>query len=314
MEHQLAAPDLTEILQDMNLLDGEWVRVQLSEGGAYTMPAGDHIAAHFVIGGLAQLQADDKGMIAMEAGQTVLLPQGNSHVLRAPDGGQPSRIKYFDEARGNDIPPILRFGTGQSTKAIILSAQLRFKWPNRLPPPAHLPAIMLGKRRYRTDRTAEQTAAMADITAGRPGASISLSRYMQLILIRELCEFLQAHPLLVGGENLLAASLARAIDAVQTRPELQWTVERLARYVGMSRSTFAAKFKDAFDRGPMDMVIEQRMNIAAQYLRNPGMRIKTVAGKVGYKSDTAFLRRFNAHFDMSPSEFRQTISIGAQTR
>lgn len=316
MSEGVRSANLSELLQDIRLLSGDWVRIELASAGAVLMPAGETLAAHLVISGAALLQADDKEPILLEAGQTALLPQGRGHVLRSTEGGGSAMSTgHFDEVRGFDIPPPLRFGSGTSTGATVLSAQLRFNWPGRIPPPNHLPVVLLGTRSYQRDHTAAQSASLAlDQTARNPGASVCLSRYVHLLLVRELSTYLQEHPTLVGAEDSVAASLARAIDAVQTRPEHAWTVERLARYVGMSRSTFAAKFKDAFERGPMDMVTAQRMEIAARYLRDPNARIKTIAAKVGYNSDTAFLRRFQNHFGMSPSTFRQTAIQGAPSK
>jgi len=310
MEHLVGAGNLSRLLQDIRLAAANWIRLEMRANAAAVLPAGDHFAAHLVIRGSIQLQVDDKGPLLLEAGQTAILPQGRSHVLRESSGGRPVRVSCFDDPGDADIPPTLQFGEGEDLKAVVLSAQLRFSWPTLLPQPARLPVVLLGTRSYNRDATAALAASRSlDITAGRPGATACLSHYAHLLLTRELCDFLLLHPMLIGAEDETSASMVRAIDAVQNRPEYPWTVERLANYVGMSRSTFAARFSEIMGSSPIEMVTQQRMEIASKYLRNPNMRIKAIAGKVGYISDTAFLRRFHQHFGMSPKSYRKKLEM-----
>ena len=54
------------------------------------------------------------------------------------------------------------------------------------------------------------------------------------------------------------------------------TLESLAELCTMSRSTFAAQFKDAFGRSPMDFVKEVRLRTAARMLVQTDVPIKTI--------------------------------------
>jgi transcriptional regulator GlxA family with amidase domain len=61
--------------------------------------------------------------------------------------------------------------------------------------------------------------------------------------------------------------IADALRLIESNPAANWTVERLARSVGMGRSNFAAHFTQAVGRAPMELVAEQRMEHAASLLR-----------------------------------------------
>jgi AraC-like DNA-binding protein len=307
-----AMPPLSQMLGRIALLGAEWVRIRVAPGEGFTMPAGDHFAAHFVIRGQFNLIVEQGSPEVFRAGGTAILPHGTRHSLRCEGATSSARLDCFDDPRDLDIPRSIDIGAVRDEDAaVVLSAQLHLDWPVELPRPQSLPAVLLGTRTYLDDRSAAETAARAlDITARRPGATVCLSRFAELLLARELRDVLLAHPELFRSRDELTAAMVRAIDAVRMKPAHPWTVERLARYVAMSRSTFAVAFKDFYARSPMEVVTEQRMEIAAKLLRESNMRVKAIAAKVGYASDTAFLRRFTTHFGVPPTNYRRTLAAG----
>ena len=305
-----APPSLSGVLNRINLLGADWVRIRVAPGEGFTMPAGDHCAVHFVTRGQLHLRADQDPPMRLRAGATAILPRGTRHSLSCEGATSLRRLDCFDDAKDLDIPRLIDVGTAKGDDAaVVLSAQLHVDWPAALPRPQALPAVLLGTRTYDEERPAAETAARAlDLTARRPGAMACLSRFAELLLVRELRDVLLEHPELFHSRDDITAAMVRAIEAVRMKPGHSWTVERLARYVAMSRSTFAAAFKDFYRRGPMEVVTEQRMEIAARMLRESNLRVKAIAAKVGYSSDTAFLRRFTAHFGVPPSAYKRDIA------
>ncbi len=83
----------------------------------------------------------------------------------------------------------------------------------------------------------------------------------------------------------------------------KWTLEALARVAGMTRSSFAVRFKDTVGEPAMDYLTRWRMMVASDRLANGGMSIAVVAPTVGYESESAFGAAFKRVIGTSPRQF-----------
>ena len=305
IERRAPRANLSRLLGKIRLLGADWLRLDVQAGAGFSMAGGDHAVAYFVTRGSADLQIGQAPPITLDAGATALLPHGWPHAVRSQGGATCTPLDYFDAVHDLDIPPSMTIGQGAgAATAVVLAARLHLDWPAELPHAKSLPHVLFGTRSYRADRTAAESAAHAlETTASRPGGSLCLTRFAELLLARELRDVLMARPEVLELKDELSATLVRALEAVRMRPDHPWTVERLARHVGMSRSTFAAAFKAVHGVGPMEMVAVERMAMAARLLRTSRLRVKAIAAKVGYSSDTAFLRRFTAQFGEPPRAY-----------
>ena len=84
----------------------------------------------------------------------------------------------------------------------------------------------------------------------------------------------------------------------------RWTVGGLAGEVGMSRTSFAERFKGLVGMAPLEYLTRWRMTVARRALRSQGANLTTVAASVGYESDTAFSLAFKRQFGDSPGRYR----------
>ena len=99
--------------------------------------------------------------------------------------------------------------------------------------------------------------------------------------------------------------IARAIGIMRTRPEISWTVSKLATMVGVSRSTFALRFSAQIGMTPLYYLRRERMQQAAELLCDKSLGIKEVAVRVGYRSESAFSNAFRQWFGAAPGLFRR---------
>jgi len=107
--------------------------------------------------------------------------------------------------------------------------------------------------------------------------------------------------------------IGEAMLGMIDRPGAQHSLDSLARGSGMSRTMFAQRFTRAFDRSPMEMLKEVRVNRAAELLKTTSMSIDAVAAAVGYESRSYFSRTFKKSFGMDPTAYRrQAASLPAQ--
>lgn len=79
-------------------------------------------------------------------------------------------------------------------------------------------------------------------------------------------------------------------------------VDRLARYMNMSRPTFYRKISSISDLTPNDLINLTRLKKAAE-LMTEGHNINEVAEIVGYNSAKIFSKNFEKQFGMMPSEY-----------
>jgi AraC-like DNA-binding protein len=98
--------------------------------------------------------------------------------------------------------------------------------------------------------------------------------------------------------------LARAIIEILERPAAKHTVDSLAATAGMSRSTFAVRFAEAFGEAPIEFVQKVRLRLGAQLLSTTALPIKVIAGSVGYSSRSYFSRAFRAAYGADPTAYR----------
>src|ERR1700687_5295476 len=97
--------------------------------------------------------------------------------------------------------------------------------------------------------------------------------------------------------------IGTALSAIHDRVNTPWTVESLAEAAGMSRSAFAARFKELLGQTPLEYVTEWRMQKAMQLLQQRDRKLIDVARLVGYESDAAFSKAFKRVVGANPGEF-----------
>lgn len=100
--------------------------------------------------------------------------------------------------------------------------------------------------------------------------------------------------------------LWRALTAIFDHPEAPHTLETLAETAQMSRSSFAAKFKQVLGRGPIDLLKHARLQLAARLLISSERSVKTITRDVGYGSRSYFSRAFQDRFGLSPAGYRDS--------
>jgi AraC-like DNA-binding protein len=103
----------------------------------------------------------------------------------------------------------------------------------------------------------------------------------------------------------LDRQVARALGLLHAEPAKRWTVERLARAVGLSRAAFARRFVATSGRSPLRYLTELRLALAAAWLETDDPSLAEVALRVGYASEFAFSRAFKRQYGLAPGGFRR---------
>jgi transcriptional regulator GlxA family with amidase domain len=97
-----------------------------------------------------------------------------------------------------------------------------------------------------------------------------------------------------------------ALAALHAAPAEPWTVESLASQASMSRSAFAARFRELLGQPVMGYLTELRMQLAVDLLHRGDRTVGEVATAVGYESGASFSRVFKRQFGTSPRQMRRS--------
>ncbi|WP_328994082.1 AraC family transcriptional regulator [Kribbella sp. NBC_01245] len=142
----------------------------------------------------------------------------------------------------------------------------------------------------------------------RPGQEIAIDRLLDLILVLALRDWFDRPDSATPAWYVALGDpvVGPALRALHDDPARAWTVEGLARHVGVSRAGFARRFADLVGEPPLTYLTGWRMALAADLLRRTDASVASVARQVGYADSFAFSTAFKRVRGIRPSQHRTT--------
>jgi AraC-like DNA-binding protein len=305
---------LTDVLA-VTAVEGS-VAASLVAGGTWglRLAAVPGAAFHAIAAGSAVLLVDGHPPLSLSPGDVVLLPSGIPHTLAASPNAP---VRPFDHVRAEAATGAgdeLRIGEGQATTRILCASYRHDPTAalatfSLLPPVLYVPALS-GPPALRSS-----LQLLADeLGQPGPGSRTVLDHVVNVLLIQLLRTWI------LGGDGTqrppswlrgLSDPVTRAALAELHRdPRYPWTVDVLARRVGVSRSTLNRRFHTEIGRSPTDYLTTWRLELAAFRLRSADEPVATVAHSVGYTSEYAFNRAFARCHGLPPGRYRMTARSG----
>lgn len=317
--NDFAADPLSDLLGSMHLAGVVLFRAEFREPWALNAPDSCQLARllpfrtehiipfHIVAEGGCWLELKDRERVWLEAGDAVLLPYGDGHGLlgREPAAQAVTPGQLLPPPPWSDIPVMKHGGAGGLTHIIcgfLQCDELLFH-----PILNHLP-VLLHVRAGATDdwlaSTIRHTAS--EVSQARPGSRSMLPRLTELMFVEILRKHMQC--LSTDEVGWFAAIkdpvVGAALNHMHTAPMQDWSVEGLARRVGVSRTVLAGRFKHFLEMPPMQYLARWRLQLAAQRMKTSDAPIKTIADQAGYESEAAFSRAFKRLFGLPPGDWR----------
>ena len=151
---------------------------------------------------------------------------------------------------------------------------------------------------------------VTEVTANRPGAMLASTQLAQLLFVQIIRFYLAAsEPLKAGWLRALNDErLAPALRLMHREPGRGWRLGELAREAGMSRTSFALRFKANAGVAPLTYLQNLRMRLAEQGLREGAMSVSELAESLGYASDSAFSNAFKRRTGMAPKNYQSVLA------
>ncbi|MGC1345285.1 MAG: AraC family transcriptional regulator [Methyloceanibacter sp.] len=276
------------------------------------LPGGEHlIAYHVVTEGCCFTNIIGEEPVPIEAGDVIVFTKGDPHVLSSGPGmrADPGPPRSLDGMTRSQLPFVISYGSDGpvSTKFVCgylaCDAQPFNPLLDNLPPvikagdPQGSDAGWLGQL---------IRVAMMESADKRAGGESVLAKLSELMFIEVIRRHLEALPPEQAGwlAGLRDPFVGKALSLMHARPGRNWTIEGLAKDVGLSRSVLAERFADLVGTPPMQYLAKWRMQIASGLLAGGSTSIAKVAAETGYGSEAAFSRAFKKMVGMPPSAWR----------
>jgi AraC-like DNA-binding protein len=284
-------------------------RVRPDDCGALLPDAEHVILYHYVIAGRMALKIADAPAVEVVAREAVILPRNDAHRMGSDLGLTPVDSHEISRtAADGGLAEIRHGGGGARTRIICGFLGCRHLAGNPLL--RALPPVL--KLDTRDGRAAEWMRvsfefAADEIAAGRAGSDMMLAKLSELLFVEAVRRHVESLP--AGQVGWLAGLrdpfLARTLALIHGRLNEPWTVDDMAREVGLSRSALAERFTRRMGEAPMHYLSRWRLQVAAQRLSTGDDPAQQIAYDVGYESEAAFNRAFKRLFGAPPATWRK---------
>ena len=283
----------------------------------YLPPSERVVSFHLVTQGScwAMLPHDRAGAFQVDAGDVIVVPQGETHVLGSSIDLSPVPTAPLLANQVATMPGevmTLDYGGGGAVTRIVcgfLTAQDIWRNPLLSSLPRLFKVGMRGSRASWLESS--MRFATEEAASTHAGSATVLAKLSELVFVEAVRRYVDTMSDDSKGwlAGLRDRFVARALTLMHARPAHPWTVEELASRIGMSRSGLAQRFADLLGVAPMQYLAQWRLQLAAQQLRLDDRSLALVAEDVGYESEAAFNRAFKREFGVPPATWRRNAGF-----
>jgi AraC-like DNA-binding protein len=313
---------LSEVLETVRLDGAMFYNAEFSSPWCFRSPRSSMLSPYLSDGrrhviifhlltegrGYAHVEGDGRP-VALDAGDIVIFPHGDPHIL-----GNGPPVTPVDNSR--ELERVLSLGLklsrmgggGELTKFICgymtCDPQLSRIFLAGLPPVLKV-SIRNDASGQWLENSIRYSVDKADTS--RPGGEAVLAKLSEVLFVETLRRYISQLPRAQTGwlAGVRDPEVGKALALLHRKPADPWTIAALAKEVGMSRSVLADRFRRYLSEAPMAYLTRWRIQLGAQMLTSTSSSVAQIAAEVGYESEPSFNRAFKREFGLPPARFRR---------
>ena len=320
---------LSEVLKVVRLQGAVFYSGEFSSPWSLQMPpsstvagylpsaAGHVVLYHFLTEGRASARLVNGRSIALDAGDMVIVPHGDAHIL---ENGPPCTTIDMSKELARIFSEGLKVsrlgGAGEATRFVCgyMSCEPRL---SRVLLSGLPPLLKLTIRDDASGRWLEDAIRLSVDRAGTApaGADAVLARLSELLFVETLRTYMAQLPAeqtgwLAGARD---PEVGAALALIHRSPARRWSQISLAKEARVSPSALVQRFVHYLGGTPMAYLRHWRSQLGAALLSSTDAPVAQIAAELGYASEAAFNRAFERDFDLPPAGFRHRLqSVRAQ--
>lgn len=286
---------------------------EVNRGERLSLPPMDNILVHYILTGSGMLRMSDGSVTRFGPDTLVFVPRNCGHELS--ETGNEQEVHLWSEGAAPLGDGMMRFALPERPTAIATACGTISAECGGLDLFEHFREPVSEDVSHEPHISSAFKLMLHELEAPRFGTRSlceALMKQCMIMAIRAQIERGDVTLLPLGGVR--DARLLKALLAIVERPAEDHTLEELAKLSGMSRSLFAERFVEAFDRPPIDLLRQVRLHRAANLLRSTKLPIQVIAIAVGYGSRSYFSRAFRSAYGEDPRSFRERAKLEQGSR
>jgi AraC-like DNA-binding protein len=317
---------LSEILRVVRLVGAIFIQAKFTAPWGYQSPCADSVAPllepgaervvifHLIIEGECFVKLADQSPVHLIAGDVVLFPMGDAHLMSSQPGLPAATGARLDVVLSRRPRQLAYGGGGRVTRIVCGYLACDTRLARMLL--AGLPSLVkINVRGSNAGAWLEASVryALTEARSPRPGGAGVLSKIAEVLVIEVLRLYVNEQR--QGRTGWLAGLgdpiVGPALNAMHASTAQAWTLDELAHAIGTSRSILAERFHSLVGTSPMKYLTQWRMLLAANLLCQSNAPLARIAEDVGYQTDTAFSRAFSREFGVPPAAWRRNQATRA---
>jgi AraC family transcriptional activator of mtrCDE len=286
-------------------------------GGRYELPhAQTEIGSapfHLVLAGCCLIESEHGTSIVAQKGDFILFPRGGRHRIRDLGSDDARRSKGSIRIEQDGLLPVRKNGESEPDIDLLCGHFNYAPGPNELlfkTLPDSLRVSLTGSDSNDVKMSGILQSIVEfmrmEAATARSGALAVVTALSQALFTMALRNYGELNP---NQANVLAllsdARLSAAAQSVLRDPSQPWSIEKLGNIASMSRATFARHFREKSGMTVGDFLIEVRMAIACDLLRDTNRSAGDIGMAVGYQSEAAFGKAFRQKVGEMPGRYRR---------
>jgi len=284
----MTADVLSDVLRAVRLTGAVYFDFELSSPWVTEAPPSRDIAGtvipgaqrvieyHLIARGACWGNAIGHEPMRLREGDLIVFPQGDAHVLSSAPGMRAAPDMAVFARSSTPLPLVYELGGGGPERVRVVCGFLGCDERPFNPLLAALPTV-IHLSAAGPDATTGWLGTLLNIAvresgSARAGGENVLARLSELMFVEAIRRHLETLPPTQTGwlAGLRDPVVGQALAALHGQASEPWTVARLARLVGLSRSVFAERFTEMVGQPPMQYLALWRMQLASRLLAEGG--------------------------------------------